>query len=147
MYHIFQWKKCLIWNYALYLMCNLEKGSLCHIEGWAQDYRKSDDCFTPNLISSLLISLLPTYNWILLNILWAEKTLIRLHEWAGSPQHLLPNFNEVGGAYCFWVIGPFIMLFLWASYLDNYLRWSLETHWAYWGSGVDHLINFWKISG
>ena len=22
------------------------------IEGWAQDYRKSDDCFTPNLISS-----------------------------------------------------------------------------------------------
>ena len=23
-----------------------------YIEGWAQDYRKSDDCFSPNLISS-----------------------------------------------------------------------------------------------
>ena len=41
------------------LICNTEDTfSFCtacivsHSEGWAQDYRKSDDCFSPNLITS-----------------------------------------------------------------------------------------------
>ena len=41
-------KKCKI------LWFILPSFSVCHshVEGWAQDYRKSDDCFSPNLISS-----------------------------------------------------------------------------------------------
>ena len=27
-------------------------GQILYIEGWAQDWRKSDGCFSPNLISS-----------------------------------------------------------------------------------------------
>ena len=40
------------WQALIVLEFNDTSNFVDHFEGWSQDYRKSDDCFSPNLISS-----------------------------------------------------------------------------------------------
>ena len=85
-------------------VCSKRLIEQCHIKGWAQDWRKSDGCFSANLISS------PWRRYEDYNISFCKQWKFRCHcsyeQWHLNLHCYAPNFKEVGGAYCFWVVRP-----------------------------------------